>query len=80
MGQIIIDVPQRGVKRRYKMDDAKSAEELLTALQHKARRVKVNPEKLSAEDLADVRAAEHALEHGEFVDWEEAEAFLDRVK
>lgn len=80
MGQIIIDVPMRGVKRRYKMDDAKSAEELLNALQAKAKRVKVNSEKPTAEDLADVRAAEHALEHGEFVAWEDAEAFLNRVK
>ena len=77
MGQIIIDVPQRGVKRRYKLDDAKSAEELLTALQEKAQRVKVNPEKPTAEDLADVRAARRAWK-GELVDWEEAEAFLKR--
>ena len=60
MGQILIDVPQRGVKRRYKMDDAKSAEELLTFLEKKARRVKVNPEKPTAEDSASIRTAKRA--------------------
>ena len=79
MGQIIIDVPQRGVKRRYKMDDAKSAEELLTFLEKKARRVKVNPEKPTAEDLADIAAAKRARK-GDFISWEDAKAFLDRVK
>ena len=33
MGQIIIDVPQRGVKRRYKLEDAQTAAELLEDLQ-----------------------------------------------
>ncbi len=75
MGQIIIDVPQRGVKRRYKMDDAKSAEELLTVLQKKAQRVKVNPEKPTAEDLADIRAAKRARK-GDFVSWEEVKEKL----
>jgi uncharacterized protein YfcZ (UPF0381/DUF406 family) len=79
MGQIIIDVPQRGVKRRYKMDDAKSAEELLTALQEKAQRVKMNPEKPTAEDLADISAAKRARK-GDFISWEDAKAFLNRVK
>jgi uncharacterized protein YfcZ (UPF0381/DUF406 family) len=75
MGQIIIDVPQRGVKRRYKMDDAKSAEELLTALQQKARRIKVNPEKPTAEDLADIRAAKRARK-GDLVGWKEVKEQL----
>jgi hypothetical protein len=75
MGQIIIDVPQRGVKRRYKMDDAKSAEELLTALQAKAKRVKVNPEKPTAEDLADIRAAKRARK-GDLVNWKEVKEQL----
>lgn len=75
MGQIIIDVPQRGVKRRYKMDDAKSAEELLTALHQKARRVKVKPEKLSAEDLADLAAAKRARK-GDLVGWKEVKEQL----
>ncbi len=78
MGQIIIDVPQRGVKRRYKLEDAQTAAELLDNLQAKAQRVKVNSEKLSAEDLADIRAARRARK-GEFVDWEDAKAFLDRL-
>ncbi len=75
MGQIIIDVPMRGVKRRYKMDDAKSAEELLTALQTKAKRVKVNPEKPTAEDLADIRAAKRARK-GDLVVWKEVKEQL----
>ncbi len=78
MGQIIIDVPMRGVKRRYKLDDVESAAELLIALQKTARRVKVNSEKLNAEDLADIRAARRARK-GEFVAWEDAKAFLDRL-
>ncbi len=78
MGQIIIDVPMRGVKRRYKLEDTEKATELLNNLQAKAKRVKVNSEKLTAEDLADIRAAKRALKNGEFVDWEEAKEFLDR--
>ncbi len=78
MGQIIIDVPQRGVKRRYKLDDAKTAAELLDNLQAQAQRVKVNPEKLTAEDAADIRAARRARKC-EFFDWEDAKAFLDRL-
>ena len=65
----------RGVKRRYKMDDAKSAEELLTALQAKAKRVKVNPEKPTAEDLADIRAAKRARK-GDLVSWKEVKEQL----
>jgi hypothetical protein len=78
MGQIIIDVPQRGVKRRYKLEDAQTAAELLDNLQAQAQRVKVNPEKLTAEDATDIRAARRARK-GEFVDWEDAKAFLDRL-
>ena len=33
---------------------------------------------LKAEDLADIRAANRALKDGEFMAWEDAEAFLDR--
>ncbi len=79
MGQIIIDLPL-SVKRRYKIDDVESANELLAALQNTARRVEDAPEKLTAEDLADIRAAERAREKGEFVAWEDAEAFLDTLK
>ena len=75
MGQIIIDVPQRGVKRRYKMDDAKSAEELLTTLQQKAQRIKVNSDKPTAEDLADISAAKRARK-GDLVSWEEVKEQL----
>jgi hypothetical protein len=78
MGQIIIDVPMRGVKRRYRLDDVEKAAELLNDLQAKAQRVKVNSEKLTAEDAADIRAARRARK-GEFVDWEDAKAFLDRL-
>lgn len=75
MGQIIIDVPQRGVKRRYKMDDTKSAEELIAFLEKKARRVKVNPEKPTAEDLADIAAAKRARK-GDLVSWKEVKEQL----
>lgn len=34
--------------------------------------------KSNAEDLADIRAANRALKNGEFIAWEDAEAFLDR--
>lgn len=79
MGQIIIDLPLR-VKRHYKIDDVESANELLATLQNTARRVEDAPEKLTAEDLADIRAAKRAREKGEFVAWEDAEAFLDTLK
>ncbi len=79
MGQIIIDLPLR-VKRHYKIDDVESANKLLADLQNTAQTVENGAEKLSAEDLADIRAAERAREKGEFVAWEEAEAFLDTLK
>jgi hypothetical protein len=79
MGQIIIDLPMR-VKRHYKIDDVESANELLATLQSTARRVENDSEKLTAEDLADIRAAERAREKGEFVAWKDAEVFLDTLK
>lgn len=80
MGQIIIDLPVR-VKRHYKIDDVEAANELLAALQNTARRVEDDDAgKLTAEDLADIRAAERAREKGEFVAWKDAEAFLDSLK
>lgn len=79
MGQIIIDLPVR-VKRHYKIDDVESANELLASLQNTARRVEDTSEKLTAEDLADIHAAKRAREKGEFVAWEDAEAFLDTLK
>ncbi len=79
MGQIIIDLPLR-VKQRYKIDDVESANELLAALQNTAQRVEDAPEKLTTEDLADIRAARRAREKGEFVAWEDAEAYLDTLK
>ena len=77
MGQIIIDLPQR-IKRRYKIDDVESAAELLATLKISASRVVENPAKPTAEDLADIRAAKRARK-GDFVSWEEAKAFLDRL-
>ena len=75
MGQIIIDLPLR-VKQRYKIDNVESANELLAALQVKARRVKDNPENLTAEDLADIRAAKRAREKGEFISLEQLKTEL----
>lgn len=74
MGQIIIDLPQR-IKRRYKIDDVKSAAELLAALQVSAQRVPENPAKLTAEDLADIRAAKRARK-GDLVSWKEVKESL----
>ncbi len=79
MGQIIIDLPGR-VKRHYKIDDVESANVLLAALQNTARRVEDAPEKLTTEDLTDIRAAKLAREKGEFVAWEDAETFLNTLK
>jgi hypothetical protein len=79
MGQIIIDLPVR-VKRHYKIDDVESANELLATLQNTAQRVEDDSEKLTAEDLADIRAARRALKKGEFVSWKDATAFLDTLK
>jgi hypothetical protein len=79
MGQIIIDLPVR-VKRHYKIDDVESAKQLLATLQNTAQRVEDDSEKLTAEDLADIRAAKRAREKGEFVAWEDAKAFLDTLK
>ncbi len=78
MGQIIIDLPLR-VEQHYKIDDVKAANELLTTLQNTAQRVEAAPEKLTAEDLADIRAAKRVREKGDFVSWKEAEAFLDKL-
>jgi len=75
MGQIIIDLPMR-VKRHYKIDDVESANELLATLQNTARRVESAPEKLTAEDLADIRAAERAREKGEFISLEQLKTEL----
>ena len=74
MGQIIIDLPLR-VKQHYKIDDVESANELLAVLQVKAQRVKNNPENVTAEDLADIRAAKRARK-GDFVSWEEVKESL----
>lgn len=68
------------VKRHYKIDDVESANELLATLQNTAQRVEDDSEKLTAEDLADIRAAKRALKKGEFVSWEDATAFLDTLK
>ena len=77
MGRIIVDLPQR-IKRHYKIDDVESAAELLAALQMSAQRVTGNPAKLTAEDLADIRAAKRARK-GDLISWEEAKVFLDRL-
>ena len=75
MGQIIIDLPLR-VKRRYKIDDVDSANELLAALKTKAKRVESDSQNLTAEDLADIRAAKRAREKGEFISLEELKTEL----
>lgn len=76
MGQIIIDLPLR-IKRHYKIDNVDSANELLSALKTKAKQVEEDEsEKLTAEDLADIRAARRARK-GDFVSWKEVKESLD---
>ncbi len=75
MGQIVIDLPLR-VKHHYKIDDVDSANELLAALKIKAKRVEDDSEKLTAEDLADIRHAKRALEKGEFISLDELKTEL----
>lgn len=75
MGQIIIDLPMR-VKRHYKIDDVESANELLTTLQNTAQRVEDDSDKLTAEDLSDIRAAERARKKGEFISLEQLKTEL----
>lgn len=74
MGQIIIDLPLR-VKRHYKIDDVESAKKLLTDLKTTAKPIKNGSENLTAEDLADIRAAKRARK-GDFVSWEEVKESL----
>ncbi len=74
MGQIIIDLPLR-VKRHYKIDDVDSANKLLADLKTTAKPVKSDSENLTAEDLADIRAAKRARK-GDFVGWEEVKKTL----
>ena len=77
MGQIIIDLPLR-VKRRYKIEDVESANEILAALKIKAQQITENSAKPNAEDSADIRAVNRARK-GELISWEEAEIFLDTL-
>lgn len=66
MGQIIIDLPLR-VKRHYKIDDVESANKLPADLQNTAQPVEDIAEKLTAENLADIRATKRALKKGELI-------------
>lgn len=75
MGQIVIDLPLR-VKQHYKIDDVESANELLAELKVKAKRVENDSEELTAEDLADIRAAKRARK-GDLVKWEDVKESLD---
>jgi len=78
MGQIIIDLPVR-VTRHYKIDDVKSANELLEVLQNTAQRVEDAPDNLTVEDLPDIRAAKRARK-GDVVAWEEAKTYLQTLE
>ena len=49
----------------------------LAALQNTAQRVEDAPEKLTAEDLADIRAARRAREKGEFISLEQLKTELE---
>ena len=54
MGQIVIDIPSKA-KRRYVVTDFKRAEELMTALDASATRIKNTPDKLTRQQLEDIR-------------------------
>lgn len=83
MGQIVIDMPGKKT-RHYVLKDVKCAEELLTALEHSAVRVKNNPlsrEELEyIEDAIDIAASDKALREfartGESYKWEDVKAEL----
>ena len=83
MGQIVIDMPGKKT-RHYVLKDAKCAEELLTALELSAVRVKNTPlacEELEyVEDAIDIAASDKALREfartGESYNWEDVKAEL----
>ncbi len=54
MGQIVIDIPSKA-KRRYVVTDSKGAEDLMTALDASATRIKNTPDKLTRQQLEDIR-------------------------
>lgn len=63
MGQIVIDIPNKK-ERRYVVTDAKQADELLSALDLSAIRVKSNPPKMTRqqiEEMRDVAAAKRNI-------------------
>ena len=64
MGQIVIDISNKK-ERRYVVTDAKKADELLSALDLLAIRVKSNPPKMpraQIEEMRDVAAAKRNIE------------------
>lgn len=78
MGKLLIELPNN-INRHYQVDDEDFARELIKALDSSAHRVKNNPSLSEVEqDAQDVRRANRILKNGEFVSWEEAEAYLDR--
>src|SRR5438477_6882848 len=62
MGQIVIDIPSNA-KRRYVVTDSKRAEDLLSALDATATRVKNTPAKLTRQQLEDIRDHEAAVKN-----------------
>ena len=68
MGQIIIELPSR-IKRRYRLDNEELTNAILARLDRDAEPIKDNPVKLTAEDKADIRAANRARK-GDLVSWE----------
>ena len=79
MGEIKITLPQK-VNRKYQIDDADFAAELLEVLEQTAIRVKNNPARLSAEDIADIKASDKSLkdylETGISYSWKDIKAEL----
>jgi hypothetical protein len=78
MGYIIIETTSR-FRRRYELNDAELIKEMLGILENKGVRLKDDSEFFSTtEDILDIKAARRACAKGEFIDWEDAKAFLDR--
>ena len=76
MGQIIIDLPSR-IKRRYRLDNEELTQTILASLEAAALPVKTNSDKLTAEDIADIRSARRAKKEGGFITLEQLKAELD---
>lgn len=61
MGQIVIEIPSKKANRRYVVTDPERADDLLTALDATATRVKNSSAKRTRQQLEDIRDYEAAV-------------------